>query len=275
MIALLCFLSIAGVIACSVLTVINLIRKKATKSAALGIAICFVIFVICLVMTPEPDNDERKEEVKQTEVIEQNTSKDKNEVEKTDDGDNTSELMNPTEEEKSEKQSEETEAEKESEEVAIKEYDSLQKVFLAITKDTTEEALVTLIDEYGLEYTVKGYNGTPKTNSYKLAYEQDIALQRYADSGDYIKISFNKEDGSLMYAEYFNDISFKNAILYCYGTYWDFREIEPNNNYSGYYYYKPGETKGGITMEYSNGNSTETGYHKVNSVEEALANVMQ
>ena len=39
--------------------------------------------------------------------------------------------------------------------------------------------------------------------------------------------------------------------------------------YSGYYYYKPGDTKGGITMKYSNGNTKETGYHSVDSAEDA------
>ena len=73
-------------------------------------------------------------------------------------------------------------------------------------------------------------------------------LQKYAESGDSLEVSFNKEDGTILYAEYFNEASFRNALYYNYGTYWDFREDELDNTYTGYYYYKPGDTKGGITM---------------------------
>ena len=59
-----------------------------------------------------------------------------------------------------------------------------------------------------------------------------------------------------------------------YGTHWDFSEDEPGNVYSGYYYYKPGDTKGGITMKYSNGNTKETGYHSVDSAEDALGDIL-
>ena len=57
-------------------------------------------------------------------------------------------------------------------------------------------------------------------------------------------------------------------------THWDFSEDEPGNVYSGYYYYKPGDTKGGITMKYSNGNTKETGYHSVDSAEDALGDIL-
>ena len=50
--------------------------------------------------------------------------------------------------------------------------------------------------------------------------------------------------------------------------------LEPGNVYSGYYYYKPGDTKGGITMKYSNGNTKETGYHSVDSAEDALGDIL-
>ena len=54
----------------------------------------------------------------------------------------------------------------------------------------------------------------------------------------------------------------------------DFGEDEPGNVYSGYYYHKPGDTKGGITMKYSNGNTKETGYHSVDSAEDALGDIL-
>lgn len=263
MTALFGVLSFFGFIACIVLTVINGIRKKPVKPVAIGIAVCFVVLVVCLAISPSSEEAEPVEKVEQAEVIETEEPK----VEEA-------ETVKPSEQEtKTEEQTTEPKSEPEETQKAI-EYDNLQKVFLAVSKGTTENELLRLIEEYGLEYTAQDYNGTPKTNHYKLAYEHGVALQKYADSGDSLEISFNKEDGSLLYAEYFNQASFMNAIHYSYGTYWDFREKYPDNSYSGYYYYKPGDTKGGITIQYNNGNSSETGYHDVSSGEDALANIL-
>ncbi len=153
-------------------------------------------------------------------------------------------------------------------------YDRLQEMFLAINTSTSCDDVERMIQEYGVEYTVEDYNGSPKNTKYKLAYDSKVALQSHADEGSYITVTFNKDNGQLMYAEYFCPSSFMVATYYCYGTYWDFREKEFPNNYSGYYYHNPGETKGGITIEYNNGNSTETGYHPCSSAEEALAHVV-
>ena len=155
-----------------------------------------------------------------------------------------------------------------------KEYHDLQKMFLAIDKDITEDELLKLIEEYNVAYTAEDYNGTPKERCYNIAFEEGAALQRYADSGDTLEVSFDKNDGTILYAEYFNDEAFMDAIYYNYGTYWDFREDEPGNTYSGYYYYKPGDTKGGITMKYSNGNTKETGYHSADGAEDALIHIL-
>ena len=156
----------------------------------------------------------------------------------------------------------------------IKEYDNLQKMFLSIDKDTTEDELLKLIEEYGVAYTAEDYNGTPKKRCYNIAFEEGVALQRYADSGDTLEVSFDQNDGTILYAEYFNDEAFMDALYYNYGTHWDFSEDEPGNVYSGYYYYKPGDTKGGITMKYSNGNTKDTGYHSVDSAEDALIHIL-
>jgi len=63
------------------------------------------------------------------------------------------------------------------------------------------------------------------------------------------------------------------ALLYNYGTFWDFRESKPNNTYSGYYYSKPGKYDG-VIIEYANGLSTQTSYHECSNAEEALLNVV-
>lgn len=157
---------------------------------------------------------------------------------------------------------------------STKEYDDLQKMFLEIDKDITEDELLKLIEEHGVAYTAEDYNGTPKERCYNIAFEEGAALQRYADSGDTLEVSFDKNDGTILYAEYFNNEAFMETVYYNYGTYWDFGEDEPGNVYSGYYYYKPGDTKGGITMKYSNGNTKETGYHSVDSAEDALGDIL-
>ena len=157
---------------------------------------------------------------------------------------------------------------------STKEYDNLQTMFLSIDKDTTEDDLLKPIEEYDVAYTAEDYNGTPKERCYNIAFEEGAALQRYADSGDTLEVSFDQNDGTVLYAEYFNDEAFMDALYYNYGTHWDFSEDEPGNVYSGYYYYKPGDTKGGITMKYSNGNTKETGYHSVDSAEDALGDIL-
>ena len=153
-------------------------------------------------------------------------------------------------------------------------YDKLQNLFLMLSFDTDEDDLNKWINEYSLEYVAQKYNGTPKQMTYKIAYKHDVALHKHAESGDYVRVSFSKEDGSFMYAEYFNTNVFKTALLYNYGTYWDFREKTEYNKYSGYYYHKPGDSDGGIIIEYNNGNTTETGYHRANNSEEALLHIL-
>lgn len=156
---------------------------------------------------------------------------------------------------------------------STKEYDNLQKMFLAIDKDTTEDDLLKLIEEYEVAYTAEDYNGTPKKRCYNIAFEEGAALQSYANPGDTLEVSFDKNDGTILYAEYFiMRLSWRQFIIIMAHT--GFGEDEPGNVYSGYYYHKPGDTKGGITMKYSNGNTKETGYHSVDSAEDALGDIL-
>lgn len=153
------------------------------------------------------------------------------------------------------------------------EYDALQEVFMSFSDSTTEEDVLSAIGSYGLSYTREEYNGTPKSFEYKVAYTDGVAKQKYADSGDSVEITFNKDDGSFMYVEY--NHNFKSAFLYNYGTYWDLREETPQNSYSGYYWREAGKTTGGITITYSNGNGHETGYHAVDTAAEAIAEAVK
>lgn len=78
-------------------------------------------------------------------------------------------------------------------------------------------------------------------------------------------------DGAFMHAEYFNDEAFKTAPYYRYGAYYDLVFNDSNNDYQGYYYHAPGDTKGGVTITYTNGNSKETGYKTCASAQIALS----
>ena len=149
------------------------------------------------------------------------------------------------------------------------EYDDLQTMFVGITTETSEEDIQATIDKSGLPYTSEEYNGDPKKVTYQVAYTEGVAKQKYGDTGDYVSVSFSQEDGSLLNAEYFNAKAFKDAVLYNYGVYWDFN-FEKDNDYAGYYWKKPGDGEGGVTLKYSNGNEAETGYHKAADAAEAV-----
>lgn len=275
MVALVGVLSLFGFFICIVLTVINAVRKKNVKPVATGIAVCFVIFIVCLVITPTKDEGAKETEAviptpAATEEIVTQASVETVESETAETQVSAADSINTTEP-ASEAPAETQESTEPVEQIA---YDTLQQVFLAIGLDITEEDVLDLIEENSLEYTVNEYNGTIKNRVYKIAYEEGVALQSYADSGDYIEVEFATSDGSFLYAEYFNEKAFREVLLYNYGTYWDFREKDGNNDYTGYYYHTPGSNKSGITIHYSNGNSTETGYHAASTAEEALQSVI-
>ncbi len=255
MIAFIGVLSFFGLLA----SINGCIRKKPTKSTTMGAAICFMIFVICLAIDLSDENNQQEnyKVIMESEQISVLTG--------------IETAASNTEESNSAIMNEAIQYEEFSEPIK---YDKLQNLFLAFNFEITEDDLIKLIEDNHLEYTVKKYNGSPKTLHYKIAYEPDVALQKYAKSGDHIDISFSLSDGSFMYAEYFNNKVFKTALLYNYGVYWDFSESEGNNQYSGFYYHEPGDREGGITIEYRNGRSTETGYHNVNTGEDALSGVL-
>lgn len=130
-----------------------------------------------------------------------------------------------------------------------------------------------LLEEYEVAYTAEDYNGTPKKRCYNIAFEEGAALQRYANPGDTLRYLLIK-----MMVRYYMQNTLIMRLLWMrfiiIMVRMDFSEDEPGNVYSGYYYYKPGDTKGGITMKYSNGNTKETGYHSVDSAEDALGDIL-
>lgn len=158
------------------------------------------------------------------------------------------------------------------------EKDIINRYVLADSSESNKEALEKdikdLIDKYVLVCSSKENNKTFGNVYYKIAFEEGVTAWKNPDLGDYIEVSFNKEDGSFLVAEYFNNNTLKKAIYYNYGHYSDFDEAKPDNEYVGYYLQKLGDEKGGITIKYSSGQSKETGYHKVFNVVEALNNII-
>ncbi len=156
------------------------------------------------------------------------------------------------------------------------EFDILQTIFSGIDQNTTVSNIETLISQYSLAYTVENYNGSNivrKKTTYKIAYTEGSASQRYADSGDYIEVAFNKSDDSILYAVYSNVKSWKSALFYNYGIWFSFQFDSPSE-YTGYYIVAPFEKEDGIVIKYDNGNETTTDYFKCNSAEDSIKAVI-
>lgn len=157
------------------------------------------------------------------------------------------------------------------------EYDALQRIFMEITINTTPEELEKLISQYKLYFTIEEYNQSSKgkAHTYKIAYTEGAAKQKYADSGDYIKVSFDNGNGDkLKTAQYVNsqNISY-SALLYNYGTWWDFSDNNAED-YSGYYVCDSFGDKKGIIIKYANGNEKESNYFRCDSAKEAINKVI-
>ena len=156
------------------------------------------------------------------------------------------------------------------------EFDTLQNIFININENTTASDLETFIEQYSLAYTVEDYNGSNivrKITTYEIAYTEGAARQRYADSGDYIKVSFNKSDGSILHAVYSDVKSWKSALFYNYGIWFSF-QLDSPSEYTGYYVVAPFEKEDGIVIKYDNGHETTTNYFKCDSAEDSIKAVI-
>lgn len=155
----------------------------------------------------------------------------------------------------------------------VYEYDELQSLFLAIGENTTVEDIEAAISEKNLFYSAAEYNKSSggKSLNYVIAYTEGSAAQKYADPGDYLEVTFDKsKDNRIMYAHYVNASSVGySALFYNYGVWYDFQEEQPGS-YTGYYINDSFSRESGITITYSNGNSTNTNYFLYESGEAAI-----
>ena len=155
-------------------------------------------------------------------------------------------------------------------------YDDLQKLFISITDKTTKDEVNQYIADNGLSHTEEEYNGSNggKELNYQIAYTDGAALQKYADPGDYLEISFDESNDTLQYAQYVMEGSVYTALYYNYGTWYDFRESTPGK-YTGHYNIDPLGDDDGIEITYDNGNKTKTKYHLRKSSKKAINYVLK
>ena len=151
-------------------------------------------------------------------------------------------------------------------------FDELQELFLSLSLDTKSTDLESLIAKYNLPYTKQEYN-YGENITYVIAFTEGSAKQSYADSGDRIKASFSIKKEELMTAEYISSFHSCSALLYNYGTWYDFRE-KTSGRYTGYYVIDPLSNNSGLVIKYDNGNEIETNYFPCDSAKDALQEVI-
>lgn len=133
----------------------------------------------------------------------------------------------------------------------------IDKIFLAMTPEITEEQFVSMIEQSGLSYQSKEFQGS-KSIHYRVAYNESTSTFWRADSQQCIEASFTKkdrdyEDGTFEYAEMNMGFMVMDGFIYHHGTYWTIQ----NSLDAGYY-------------TVADVNDRET-YIKYNSAEECLS----
>lgn len=160
--------------------------------------------------------------------------------------------------------------ESEPEPEKVYEYDALQNIFMAITEDTTIEELWALILENDLFVIAQEYNGGKVV--FGIAYTEGAARQKYADSGDYLNVTFDvlgdnymSNDNRLKSVKYVNDSWF-------WACFFADRAFDGKvvGDYSGYYIEDTFAKEDGITIKYTNGHESVTNYFRYNSAEEVI-----
>lgn len=156
-------------------------------------------------------------------------------------------------------------------------YDSLQKIFIGITSDTTKDDISALIADNNLSFTVQEYNKVSggKKLEYKLAYSEGSARQRHSEPGDYLEIVFDEDnDYRIMSAHYVNEKNVAySALFYNYGTWHNFND-NMSEDYTGYYINDILSKEVGIIIKYTNGNEKETHYFNCGNAEEAIRKII-
>lgn len=285
-------LSMLGGIVFAVLFIVGIFNKKMKlrpNKSAIILGILVVIFFVSAYGYDATMSDEQRQKVEEQQSEQEAKEKEEQKAKAKEEqkAKAKEEQKAEAKEEQEAKEKEEQEAKaKEEQEVKAKEeqknpsikYDIIQSIFISISGETTSEELENMIIQNTLAYTVQEYNGSNKEGKellYKIAYNDEVAKQKYAESGDYLEVAFSTNNKDLKYAHYVNvNNTGCSALFYRYGTWYDFREAEINNAYEGYYFTDSFGDKTGIVIKYNNGNEVKTNYYQYNSAEDVLNKVI-
>lgn len=85
-------------------------------------------------------------------------------------------------------------------------YDTLQRIFIALNESTTTSQLEEIIQRNNLSYTRQTYSSSSAglVVTYRVAYEDGVAMQKHSLSGDYLDVTFRESDGKIWEWCYFN-----------------------------------------------------------------------
>lgn len=155
------------------------------------------------------------------------------------------------------------------------EYDELQSLFTEITLDTTEQELESAAAGKGLFYTTQAYSTEDEeTFIYNLAFTEGAAKQENAEPGDHLEVWYEKETGAMMLARYFKAESADyTGLLYGFGTWYDFRDIDAQD-YAGYYIIDSYGKNKGITIKHTDGEESRSNYFACGSAGEVMDKVI-
>ena len=138
-------------------------------------------------------------------------------------------------------------------------YDALQQIFLALNGGVMMQQFEEFIVQNQLPHTRNVYADYNVT--YRVAYRQSDALQRYGTEGDYLDVTFDERSQKIISWHYYNLKHFADA--YYFVT--PFREN--NVQYIGYVYHDYEKKDDGRSYSYSN-------YYQCSGGEETLQRVL-
>lgn len=171
----------------------------------------------------------------------------------------------------------------------ISQYDELQEIFISIKPSCTTEEIKEVVEEK--DVVLKTYNRGNSFYEYFIYKTEDGEKIGHKESWqisnfDYILVYFSKVEKEFLYTEYFNSTAKNFALLYNHGdsrtgSIRGLQATEPNNEYSGYYWfcdddydffnnYKYVYTNiGGTRYHFTNGDRA-TGLYKCESAERSI-----
>lgn len=114
--------------------------------------------------------------------------------------------------------------------------DDLQKLYLKISNTMTYNEILKIAKNSNLPFAEHKYSDSQRI---KIVFDKKVLPDKYAPSGDYLVIAFNKNKDKINFIEYNNHQTFKTLVEFLDGYYWDLHGKKD----AGLYGYIPGENK--------------------------------